>query len=324
MKRPFVKHLENLIAEGETPAVLHVLLDFLLLKDATLSDSFSNFIAESDNNLRDACIIHQSALKKSDKDLQRGLINEEDHNQVVSRINYALLDAFSELESLEFGDTKALERAKTIENEAKEKENLVGNVGEIKKRKLMQNIAIGFGIVALLASLGWIFKGKFKKTDKASVVVDKPVVLVQESKKTRDDSLVIAEARYNEAVRVRALGKPDFVACIKECQEGLKWNSSSGKIYNQLAECYLYNDEITNAFSSAKKAFDCDSLDTNGYIMSTLAQIYGEMDNTKLFYFYTEEALKRDLPVWKYKEELGFSKYKDEPKFKVLMKKYNR
>lgn len=322
MKRPFVKHLENLIAEGETPIVLHILLDLLLVKDTSLSDSFSNFIAESDNNLRDACIIHQSALKKSDKDLQRGLIDDEDHNKVVSRINYALLDALPELESLQFDDVKALERAKTIEEEAEKKENLVGNVGEIKKRKLMQNIAIGFGIVALLASLGWIFKGKFKKTDKAVVVVDKPVVPVVEPKKTRNDSLIIAQTRYNEALKHRGIS--DFIACIKECQEGIKWNPADGKIHNQLAECYLYNDEITNAFNSAKKAFQCDSLDTNGYIMSTLAQVYGEMDNTKLFYFYTEEALKRDLPVWKYKEELGFNKYKDESKFKGLMKKYNR
>ena len=323
MKRPFVKHLENLIAEGETPTVLHILLDFLLLKDTSPSDSFSNFIAESDNNLRDACIIHQSALKKSDKDLQRGLIDEEDHNKVVSRINYALLDALPELESLQFDDTKALERAKIIENEAKKKENIVGNAGEIKKRKLMQKVAIGLGILALLVSLGWIFKEKFKKTDKA-VVVDKPVVTIPEIKKTRSDSLQIAEAHYNEAMRVRALEKPDFTACIKECQEGLKWNPKSGQLYNQLAECYLYNDEITNAFTNAKKAYECDPMDVNGYIMSTLAQIYGEMGNVKLFYVYTEEALKRRLPVWDYVEELGFNKFKNERQFKELIKKYKQ
>jgi tetratricopeptide (TPR) repeat protein len=308
MARPFITHLETLIADGETQSVLNILLDFFTHRLESLSD----LIAESKDELRDECILHQGALRKSDKDLQRGLITDEEQNQVVSRINYALLALFPNIESLTFDDAAALQRAEFIEKKDAETDNSIGNIGEIKKRKLLKNIAIGTLSLALLIVLGWMFKDR--------IAPKKIEPVVGREKKSKEDSLFAAEVHLNLSVNHRT--NNDFDACIKECQDALKWNDKNAYAYNQLAECYLYKGEITAAFENAKKAYKCDSIDVKGFTMSTLAQIYGEMDNTKYFYIYTEEALKRDLPVWDYEDELGFKKYKDESKFKILIKKY--
>ena len=315
MKRPFVEHLKTLIADGETTLVLKILLDFFANNSASLPNKVADLMAENASTLRDECILHQSALKKSDKDLQRGLITEDDHNQVASRVNYALLSLLSEVETLDFDHTTALQNAQLVENTRHIAENIIGNVKEIKKRGLMVKATIGVGCVALLAALIWGFKDKFvaKKTLFPVIPIDR---------KTHTDSLLAAEVHYKIAVNERS--NQGFDACIKECQEAIKWNNKNSFVYNQLAECYLYKGDITPAFENAKKAYACDSLDVNGYIMSTLAQIYGEMGNTKLFYVYTEQALKRDLPVWQYENELGFKIYKDETPFKVLMQKYKQ
>ncbi len=294
MTRPFIQYLEKLIGTGETVTVLNILSDFL---------------PEEQETLKDECILHKSALKKNDKDVQLGIITEDVHNQVVSRVNYALLNIFTDIESLEFDDAIAIKKAKTIEQTWYKTDNTLGNVKEIKKRKLWKYAAIT-GVLVLTILLGWTLKNdKFSK---------KKIPILPIS--TKADSLVAAEAFLHEAENRRAVNEYDD--CIKDCQEALKWNNRNSFIYNQLAECYLYKGEITAAFENAKKAYQCDSIDSKGMIMSTLAQVYGEMGNTKLFYVYTEESLKRGFDIWEYETELGFNKYKDEQQFKMLIKKY--
>lgn len=319
MTRPFVEHLKTRMADGETTLVLKILLNFFANSATSLSNKMADLMAESSSTLRDECILHQSALKKSDKDLQRGLITEDDHNQVASRVNYALLDLFSQVEMLDFDDDVALQKAELIENNQVNDENIIGNVKEIKKRGLMVKAAIGVGCVALLAALVWGFRDKFS-TKKNLPVAPTPVAV--EPKRTHTDSLLAARVHFDAAENYRS--NNDFANAIKECQEAIKWDATNASTYNLLAECYLNSDKITPAFETIKKAYKCDSVDANGHIMSTLAQIYGEMGNTKLFYLYTEESLKRGLPVWEYETELGFKVYKDEAKFKALMKKHKK
>ncbi len=297
MARPFVKYLVNLIANGETTPVLNILY---------------NFLPDEQASIKDTCTLHQSALKKNDRDFQGGLITEEMHNQVISRINSALLDILHDIETLTFDDEEAMRQAKTIKHNRYEDDKTIGNVKEIKRRKLLKYVVMGGVVLAFSMLLGWYVKEKWI-----------PIKNVPPSvTKTATDSLVAAEALLHEAENRRAV--LDYEACITQCQEAIKWNNRNAAIYNQLSECYLYKGEITAAFENAKKAYKCDSIDASGMIMSTLAQVYGEMGNTKYFYIYTEESLKRGLEVWDFEDELGFNKYKEEAQFKKLIKKYKR
>ena len=311
MARPFVKYLETLITNGETPMALHVLLDFLDHKEQSLSESFAELITEEDTSLRKICMMQQSALSDNENELRLGLLEENEYDKAINRTSYTLLSLLSQLEPVEFDDEKALKNAIKVEYEHRNVEKNLGSSASVNKKKGMQQIVLILGAIALIALITWMFRDKFGSFSSPT-----------ESKRTRGDSLNLAKNYYEEAVNKRKSN--DFTTCIKDCQDGIKWNPQSADLYNQLAECYLYNGEITSAFENAKKAYTFDPVDMSGFITSTLAQIYGEMDNTKLFYLYTEEALKRGLEVWDYETEVGFKKYKDEPQFKALMKKYNK
>ena len=91
MARPFVKHLETLITNGETPMALHVLLDFLSHKEQSLSESFAELIAEDDTSLRKICIMQQSALSDNENELHLGLLEENEYDKAVNRTSYTLL-----------------------------------------------------------------------------------------------------------------------------------------------------------------------------------------------------------------------------------------
>ena len=311
MKRPFVKYLENLITNGETPLALHILLDFLDHKEQSLSESFAELITEDGTSLHKICVMQQSALSDNENELHLGLMEEHEYDKAVNRASYTLLSLLPQLEPVEFDDEKALKNAIKVEYERQNVEKKLSDGVSINKQKGTRQIILSVAAIALITLITWMFRDKFGSFSSPT-----------ETKRTRGDSLYLAKTHYDESVRRREAS--DFPNCIKDCQEGLKWNPQSADLYNQLAECYLYSGEITSAFENAKKAHVFDPLDSKGFITSTLAQIYGEMDNTKFFYLYTEEALKRGLEVWDYKTELGFRKYKNEPQFKALMKKYNK
>ena len=311
MKRPFVKHLENLITNGETPLALHILLNFLDHKEQSLSESFAELITEEDTSLRKICMMQQSALSDNENELRLGLIEEHEYDKAVNRTSYTLLSLLPQLERVEFDDEKALKNAIKVEYERQNVEKKLSDGVSINKQKGTRQIILSVAAIALIALITWMFRDKFGSFSSPT-----------EQKRTRGDSLSLAKTHYDEAVKRREAF--DFSTCIKDCQEGLKWNPQSADLYNQLAECYLYSNEITLAFENAKKAYVFDPVDKEALITSTLAQVYGEMENTKFFYLYTEEALKRGLAVWDYDTELGFKKYKDEPRFKALIKKYNK
>ena len=83
MARPFVKHLETLITNGETPMALHVLLDFLSHKEQSLSESFAELITEEDTSLRKICMMQQSTLSESENELRLGLLEEHEYDKAV-------------------------------------------------------------------------------------------------------------------------------------------------------------------------------------------------------------------------------------------------
>ena len=172
-----------------------------------------------------------------------------------------------------------------------------------------------------LLNIDNIFKRKSQQVGNIDRIAQKvPPIQQSRIKQPPIDSVSMAQSHYDSAVKSRLYS--DFRTCILECKKALKLNPEKASMHNQLAECYLNDNNISYALESAKKALTYDRADMNGFINSTLAQIYGEMNDPKLFYYYTEESLKRGFPVWDYTEELGLKKYKDEAQFKALMNKY--
>jgi tetratricopeptide (TPR) repeat protein len=128
--------------------------------------------------------------------------------------------------------------------------------------------------------------------------------------------------RYENAENLRSNNQLD--EAINGCDSILQIEHCYWKALNLKAECLMIKavkehdnlPELENAVVYARKAIKCNPADKDGYIYSTLAQIYGEMRSDASFYKYLDSTLTRGVRVWDYLDQPGFSKYRNELRFK--------
>jgi tetratricopeptide (TPR) repeat protein len=131
--------------------------------------------------------------------------------------------------------------------------------------------------------------------------------------------------KYDAAENLRSNNQ--FDEAIKRCDSITQIDPCYWRALNLKAECLMLKSlnksdnlpDLEDAVIFARKAISCHPVDHQGFIYSTLAQIYGEMGNDTPFYKYLDSTLSRRIPVWEYLDQPGFNKYRNVPRFKKVV-----
>ncbi len=126
-------------------------------------------------------------------------------------------------------------------------------------------------------------------------------------------------AYHNRGYVYSSLG--DYERAIGDFQKYKELIGEDKRYFNGMADTYKSMGNLLEAIKLAKKGIEL--YPEHVILYGTLAEIYGLLKDENMFYLALEEALVLGFDVLKYIEDDAYEPYKNQDKFKHLLKKYN-
>jgi tetratricopeptide (TPR) repeat protein len=129
------------------------------------------------------------------------------------------------------------------------------------------------------------------------------------------------DAYYNRGLVYDNL--KEYEKAIEDYSKAIKLKPSNAFAYNNRGNAYQKMKQYNLALADIENALKLDS--TYSYAYATLAEIYSNLSDDEKFYENIEIALQKGFSLEKFIEtEEVYNKYKDEDRFKELLKKYGK
>jgi tetratricopeptide (TPR) repeat protein len=97
---------------------------------------------------------------------------------------------------------------------------------------------------------------------------------------------------------------------------------NKASLFNNFAVLYRRQKRFDKAIEYLDKARKENPNFPN--IDGTLALIYADKGEEENFYKYLLVALEKGCPIWKYLNDTGFNKYREQEKLKLLIESYKK
>lgn len=299
----FVQSLQTLISEHQIETALNLLSDFFKEKDADLFKE---------------CLMHRGSLADLKYEQRTRTQSADELELSENRLMEAVTELTFKVEEIKFDDDLYYARAVAA---TRNKKALSDLVEKLMSDKNPRNLWLAGGLSLVIAVGIYFFYNKKASESNPQTPVQ---VLAQTVQTPQQPSKSLVD-RYKIAETLRSNDKLD--EAIKECtiileSEPCYWEASNLKAECQMLKALSKSDnlpDLEKAVLTARQALECNPADIDGYIYSTLAQIYGEMHNDVYFYRYLDSTLTRDIPVWKYLDQPGFKKYRNQKPFKAAI-----
>ena len=114
----------------------------------------------------------------------------------------------------------------------------------------------------------------------------------------------------------------DYEGAIEDYDRAIALDPKDAYAHNNRGNIYRRMKDIIQARKDVQKSLELD--DSNGWAYATLAMIYADEGDEELYYKNLEIAISKPLPyplVEKLEEEETLQKFKEVPRFQVLLKK---